>query len=302
MLTVVGTVPCDTMPIISGTVSRHGEYLVCDGKRLPVNRGTAALLAAAAAAAGVLGTAPPVAVLVGDTGVGAGSRKLYKHLVKEIPALACDTLVFHYLQPVLDWHNRVLDAVERLPERPVLIADAGFMYVAKMSGRAGSYNLFTPDAGELAFLADEEAPHPFYTRGFILHEENRVSELIERAYRHNNAARYLLVKGKEDVIADRTGIVGTVSHPVETALEAIGGTGDTLTGIVATLIDAGMNVEEAAVVAMMTNRHAGALARPTPATQITDIIDCIPQVLQSVCVERAEKGETDAYGETCGAH
>jgi len=35
-----------------------------------------------------------------------------------------------------------------------------------MSGNAQSFDLFTPDAGELAFLADEEAPHPFYTRGF----------------------------------------------------------------------------------------------------------------------------------------
>jgi len=301
MLTVVGTVPVDTMPIISGAVSWRGESLICDGRKLPVNRGTTALLAAAAAAAGVLGSSPPVAFLVGDTGVGTGSRKLYKHLVKEIPALSCDTLVFHYLQPVLDWHNRVLDAVEKLTEPPILIADAGFMYVAKMSGRAGSYSLFTPDAGELAFLADEEAPHPFYTRGFILHEENRVPELIERAYSHNNAACHLLVKGKEDVIADRTGIVGTVSDPVEAALEAIGGTGDTLTGIVAVLIDVGMDVEEAAVMAMMTNRRAGALARPTPATQITDIINCIPQAFQSVCDERVEGDDTDVYGEICEA-
>jgi len=32
-------------------------------------------------------------------------------------------------------------------------------------------------AGEV-FLEDEEAPHPFYTRGFILHEEDRIHELI----------------------------------------------------------------------------------------------------------------------------
>ncbi|MFO7970579.1 MAG: sugar kinase, partial [Desulfobacterales bacterium] len=60
--------------------------------------------------------------------------------------------------------------------RPTLIADAGFMYAAKMSGLSEAYELFTPDAGELAFLADEEAPHPFYTRGFILHEENLIPD------------------------------------------------------------------------------------------------------------------------------
>jgi ADP-dependent NAD(P)H-hydrate dehydratase / NAD(P)H-hydrate epimerase len=62
------------------------------------------------------------------------------------------------------------------------------MYAAKMSGQAPSYDVFTPDMGELAFLADESAPHPFYTRGFILHEENRAPELIKRAYQHENAA------------------------------------------------------------------------------------------------------------------
>ncbi|MFN2359334.1 MAG: sugar kinase, partial [Desulfotignum sp.] len=69
------------------------------------------------------------------------------------------------------------------------------MYAAKMSGAASFYDLFTPDAGELAFLADETAPHPFYTRGFILHTDNPVSELVCRAYAHDNAAQYLLVKG-----------------------------------------------------------------------------------------------------------
>jgi ADP-dependent NAD(P)H-hydrate dehydratase / NAD(P)H-hydrate epimerase len=57
-------------------------------------------------------------------------------------------------------------------------------------------------AGEV-FLEDEEAPHPFYTRGFILHEEDRIHELIARAYKHNNAARCLLVKGRQDCVADR---------------------------------------------------------------------------------------------------
>ena len=47
--------------------------------------------------------------------------------------------------------------------KPTLVADAGFMYVAKMSGYADAYDLFTPEAGELAILADEKAPHPFYT-------------------------------------------------------------------------------------------------------------------------------------------
>jgi NAD(P)H-hydrate repair Nnr-like enzyme with NAD(P)H-hydrate dehydratase domain len=175
--------------------------------------------------------------------------------------------------------------IGKLNPRPYLIADAGFMYAAKMSGEAYLYDLFTPDVGELAFLADEEAPQPFYTRGFILHEENRVPELIARAYKHHNAARYLLVKGEKDYLADEKGILETVDDPVEEVLEAIGGTGDTLTGLVSVMIDAGMNVREAAVAAMQVNRMAGKVAKPTPATQIEEIIRCIPSALRDVLGE-----------------
>ena len=138
-------------------------------------------------------------------------------------------------------------AIEAMARRPILIADAGFMYVAKMSGQAGQYDLFTPDVGELAFLADEEAPHPFYTRGFILHEDNPVPDLISRAYTFDNAAKYLLVKGRIDYVACREGVLATVSEPSLEVLEPIGGTGDTITGIAAALIDAVCPIPQAAL-------------------------------------------------------
>jgi NAD(P)H-hydrate repair Nnr-like enzyme with NAD(P)H-hydrate dehydratase domain len=165
---------------------------------------------------------------------------------------------------------------------PVLIADAGFMYAAKMSGQASQYALFTPDIGELAFLADEEAPHPFYTRGFILHEENQVPELIARAYKHENAARCLLVKGKQDYVADRQGILATVDAPLEEAMEAIGGTGDTLTGIATALIGNGMAVVKAATIAARVNRLAGHYANPTPAMQVMEMVQHIPKALSEI--------------------
>ena len=129
--------------------------------------------------------------------------------------------------------------------RPILIADAGFMYVAKMSGQADQYDLFTPDVGELAFLADEEVPHPLYTRGFNLYMIIMAPDLINRAYTFDNAARYLLVKGKVDYVAAREGILATVTDPDLEVLEPIGGTGDTITGIVAALIDSGMSIPQA---------------------------------------------------------
>jgi NAD(P)H-hydrate repair Nnr-like enzyme with NAD(P)H-hydrate dehydratase domain len=219
---------------------------------------------------------------VGDTGLGRGSRRLYEHLAGNLGSTDFQTITFHYLQPDVDWHNRVLFAVEEMKRRPVLIADAGFMYAAKMSGQAESYDLFTPDVGELAFLADEEAPHPFYTRGFILHESNMVPELIARAYEHRNASRYLLVKGARDHVASREGIEATIDNPVEEALEAMGGTGDTLTGIVSALIVSGMEIRDAATLAARINRLAGHYANPTPATQVMELIRQIPKAMEEI--------------------
>ncbi len=285
MLAIVGTVPVENFPLISGEAHLEQGALVLQGKHIPVNRGTPALLAAAIVAGEMLGNPAPFAYLVGDIGTGKGSRMLYDSLTKRLLLETFGVLTFHYLQPDVDWHNRVLFAVEEMKPRPVLIADAGFMYAAKMSGQAEAYDLFTPDAGEMAFLADEEAPHPFYTRGFILHDDNRVPELITRAYEHDNAARCLLVKGNKDYIANREGILATVHEPLVEALEPIGGTGDTVTGIVSALAASGKSIEEAAVLAAKINRLAGLYADPTPATQVSELIQNIPRAMGEILKE-----------------
>ncbi|MEF2231831.1 MAG: NAD(P)H-hydrate dehydratase [Pseudodesulfovibrio sp.] len=279
MLAIVGTIPDPAIPVLDAPTTFDGATLTVDGRALPPDRGTPALLAAAATACAYLGIAPPHAFLVGDEGLGTGSRALYRHLTEVLPARNYSTLAFHYLQPDVDWHNKVLLAALSMRERPVLVADAGFMYAAKMSGEAGQYALFTPDAGELAFLADEDAPHPFYTRGFILQEEGRAPELIERAYAHDNAAACLLVKGNIDRVADRSGVLAEISGPSEPAMEAMGGTGDTVTGMACALIEYGLDPARAARVAAQANRHAGKAARPTPASQIAELIPHIPAAL-----------------------
>ncbi len=286
MLAIAGTVPFEEFPVVCGEVTLTGDTIrICD-EHVAVNRGTTALMAAAISTTETLGLPAPFGYLVGDIGLGKGSRNLYKYLNDYLPDSSFRTLTFHYLQPIVHWHERLQQALQKMNETPTLIADAGFMYMAKMSGGSSLYDLFTPDIGELAFLADEKAPHPFYTRGFILHDENRVPDLIERAYTHNNAARFLLVKGKQDCLADRHGILERVDSPVEEALEAMGGTGDTLTGIVSALIDSGMTIEEAAVIAMKANRLAGHYAKPTPATQIMEVIHRIPQALSEILEKR----------------
>ncbi len=281
---ICGTVPAQDFPLVEGRWRLEGRRLHLEGGNLPpvsVQRGTPALLGTALLACETLGIEPPTALLVGDTGNGDGSRRLYEHLAAALPGYAdVRGLTFHYLFPDLDGHNRVLMALEERSPKPLLVADAGFMYVAKMSGYADAYDLFTPDAGELAFLADEKAPHPFYTRGFLLAADEDVPQLVKRAYHHGNAARFLLIKGKTDHVVQGGDFLGDVSEPQVAALEPIGGTGDLVTGLVTGLLAGGMDMAKACLTAARASRIAGQLANPNPATQIAELLPFLPEALR----------------------
>jgi len=282
MLGIVGTLPDPEFPLLHGRIGWEDGRIILQGRPLAVQRCTPALIAAAVMASHAVACPEIYAFLVGDIGKGDGSRRLYDFLSHHLPDFAFEVLTFHYLQPDVDWHNKVLFAVEAMAQRPILIADAGFMYAAKMSGQSAVYDFFTPDVGELAFLADEQAPHPFYTRGFILHESNKAPDLIRKAHAHQNAADYLLVKGETDYIAHRGKVVESVDHPTDPAMEAIGGTGDSLTGLLTVLCGAGYEAAEAAGLAARANRWAGRLAQPDPATQVSELIDHIPAALSGL--------------------
>lgn len=287
---ICGTVPDADFPLTEGFWRLEGTSLVPDTPEskdvLSVQRGTPALLGTALLACAALGVEPPRALLVGDIGNGEGSRALYKELAAALSGQRAPSglqgLTFHYLFPDVDGHNRVLMALEALGEKPLLVADAGFMYVAKMSGYADAYDLFTPDVGEMAFLADEKAPHPFYTRGFLLAEEEDIPELVRRAYEHGNAARSLLVKGRVDYVVREGRITGTVAEPQVANMEPIGGTGDLVTGLVTALLAAGMDMDKACMTAAKTSRMIGLLAQPTPATQVAELLPFIPEALRRV--------------------
>ncbi|CAN2044072.1 Sugar kinase [Candidatus Magnetomoraceae bacterium gMMP-1] len=289
MFAVIGTVPDQKFPLIHGRVELSNNHLIIKDRKVPVNRGTPALLATAVKASEAINVPDIYAFLIGDIGKGDGSRKLYQFITRHLSEFSFKVMTFHYVQPDVDWHNKVLFAVEDMKPKPLLIADAGFMYAAKMSGQASQYDLFTPDVGELAFLADEIAPHPFYTRGFILHQNNNTPDLIKRAYQHQNASQYLLVKGEVDYIAYQKNIIKTVSQPSFEAMEAIGGTGDSLTGLLTVLCGINYKPAEAAILAAKANRWAGCYANPCPATQIIDLIDKIPQALLHVLNEHQSK-------------
>jgi ADP-dependent NAD(P)H-hydrate dehydratase / NAD(P)H-hydrate epimerase len=278
-LTIIGTVPNDDFPLVKGPCFFEGKDLIVSGYRIITSRGTPALLAAACVVSQALELDAPEAVLAGDTGKGGGSVKIYESIVKNGFLGSEDVLVFHYLQPDVYWHDKILWKLQELPKTPVLVADAGYMYVAKMSGSASCYDLFTPDAGELAFLADEQAPHPFYTRGFLLQDQASSPQLVDLAYKNDNAARYLLVKGETDIVASREGIISRIDEPCVENMEPIGGTGDTLTGIVAALIDSGRDVPESAILGAKINRIMGQICRPSPATSILELIKCLPDAI-----------------------
>lgn len=282
---IVGTVPKADFPLVWDSFEFQDRKLTMNGLSMDVVRGTPALMATAAAAAEVLGIEAPEALLVGDTGQGHGSRALYAHLVDNLGRVSHAGLTFHYLLPDVFWHNKILWGLEERDAIPLLVADAGFMYVAKMSGFAAHYDLFTPDAGEMAFLADENAPHPFYTRGFLLQEEDRVPDLIQRAFSEENAAKYLLVKGKKDYVVDHGKIVTEIDAPDVPAMEPIGGTGDSVTGLVTALLASGQSMTTACRTAALANRYLGLLAAPSPAYGVADLLPFLPQALERALQE-----------------
>ncbi|KUJ95687.1 MAG: ADP-dependent NAD(P)H-hydrate dehydratase / NAD(P)H-hydrate epimerase [Desulfonauticus sp.] len=282
MLVLAGTYPSLNCPLLTGVYELRGTNIFLKDFKLEINRGTTALAATALLVCKELGLDAPYLCLAGDIGRGEGTHRVYSFLQKELAKLAPRVITFHYLLPDVDWQYKLFWAIEELPTKPFLIADAGHMYAAKMSGLAGKYDLFTPDLGELAFLADEKAPHPFYTRGFILHQEEERETLLKRSYAHNNASTFMLVKGREDLVVERGVIRSKIDAPCVEALEAIGGTGDTLTGLVSALIYAGFDVPGAMELAAKVNRVAGAKTNPSPATQIETIIQKIPEALKEV--------------------
>ena len=288
----VGTIPDADFPLSEGPFSCREDSIHIGALSCPVNRGTPAMLGAAAVThAHLQGAAGGLRVLAaGDTGAGEGSRLVYRTLIDILPDLMPLGITFHYLMPDVDWHNRILMAVDALASRPVLAADAGFMYAAKMSGYAARYDLFTPDIGELAFLADDRAPHPFYTRNFLLADESRAGELIGRAYGHDNAARHMLVKGVVDRYVRDGRILETVSTPDVPMLEPIGGTGDTLTGIASALLASGTGMQTACAAAFRSNRRMGELAQPTPATSIAGLLRVLPEALEFCLKDRIASG------------
>jgi NAD(P)H-hydrate repair Nnr-like enzyme with NAD(P)H-hydrate dehydratase domain len=278
-LLVVATYPISGGPVLSGRVHSEAGVLHVAGSPVPASQGTSAMLGAALAVSGYLETPAPHALIAGDIGRGDGTRAVYARLMEVTEEVRPSVIAFHYMQPVMALiRQAVCDIAERLPD-VLLVADAGGMYAAKAAGVADRFELMTPDVGEVGFLADPQATHPAYVSHYLFGTASfDTPGLVRMAADSGGSARVLLVKGKTDHISLRGDVVGAVDRPAVPALEAIGGTGDTITGLAAGFMAAGFPTVHAALCASRANRHAGVSMGATPAMRASDLVAALPAV------------------------
>lgn len=283
MLLICGTIPQDNISIITGEARFDGNKLFIENTEIPCTQGTAALVSAACVTAQHFKSSPPRVILAGDTGKGKGSHLLYDYIIKNIALLNPDILLMHYILPVMGLMKKINTTASKCKRKPVMIADASSMYAAKAAGLAPEFDIFTPDICEMAFLADSDAIHPAYISHHLFSAESaQAQELITAAYRQKSAAKILIVKGATDHVVEDGKIVFTISEPDIPALEAIGGTGDTISGMAGAMIDAGLTHNTAAITALKANRKAGKYVQATPATKIRQIVAAIPAALKTL--------------------
>ena len=281
MMLIAGTIPSRDLPLTMTKVRAEGEFLVIDGHYIPCTQGTGAMISAALATTNYLGLEAPQVLVAGDIGEGKGSREIYEYLIKMVATLSPEVLALHYCVPDMALMKRLCQSTKECAKKLLMVADAGSMYAAKAAGLATEFDIFTPDATEMAFLADPNATHPAYISRHLFDTDiTQTPRLVADAYHHQNAARLLLVKGAVDYVVDDGEILATIAEPNVPELEAIGGTGDTITGLVSAFTYAGLEPHEAAIIAAKANRRAGEIAQATPATRARQIIEQFPAVFK----------------------
>ena len=281
MMIIAGTVPVEDLPLVFGEVAADGDSIVVDGHRIPCMQGTGVMISAALATTSYLKIGAPHALIAGDIGNGRGSREIYEYLIQNIAELSPELLALHYWLPDMALTKKLCEAVEKCARRPLMVADAASMYSAKATGLAESFDIFTPDATEMAFLADPDATHPAYIARHLFDTDiTETPGLIAAARRNKGTARLLLVKGAIDYVINDGDITATITEPDVPALEAVGGTGDTITGLVSAFAYAGLEPHEAAIIAARSNRMAGKYAQVTPETRASEIVAHFPAVFK----------------------
>ncbi|MDY6821304.1 MAG: NAD(P)H-hydrate dehydratase [Deferribacterota bacterium] len=278
MLIIAGTIPIKEFPLIYDVAEIDKDYMLLKDYKIPISQGTTTMIAAANKVSNYLKNPKPYVLIAGDIGYGDGTKKIYNYLIKNIDSLKPDVLALHYCLPIMGLVRKLIEVIDKNRLNIKLVADASSMYAAKAAGLAQKFELFTPDTSEICFLADKEAVHPAYIKKHLFIQNSDIEKLVEDAYKYNNAPKYLLVKGKTDYIVCNGVIAEKIDEPNIPELEAIGGTGDTITGLVSALLDAPLDTCEASVIAAKINRLAGQYIKADVSTRIIELISIFNKI------------------------
>jgi hypothetical protein len=262
---VIGTLPVNIPP---------GIYEDKDMERVPIGVGIGALYHAALQTLKIPGREKDLRLL---TAGAHNSDKIYEFVINEKPQgkLAC----VHYIMPELTLFEKMFGVLRK--NFSFLTFDAGGMYACKACKLAKQADMFTPDAGETAFLADKDSTHPAYVQHILLKiDEKEVKKLVELAYEYGNLPKYTVVKGEVDLFVQDGKVVRQISQPCIPELEPIGGTGDTLVGILSALIYLGFDSEKAFELSSKALRQIGEKLEVKPDTPVGEIIGEIPSALE----------------------
>lgn len=187
-------------------------------------------------------------------------KKSHKDTILEI-AKRCDAAV---IGPGIGDDENTLKAVKLLIEQleiPILVDADGLKAVAKYDIKFDNKCILTPHMGEFMNLSSED---DFPESAVKYSEEHNVT---------------LVVKGKEDLITDgMRKKCNDFGNPAMT----VGGTGDTLSGVIGALLSKGLDPYESGRLGCYITCRAGDKAFESKKWGLLpeDITECIPEILE----------------------
>ena len=156
--------------------------------------------------------------------------------------------------------------IKSLIERDVRLSlDASALRKEILPIIKGKNVVVTPHSGEFERIFGEKIPS---------NKKTRISTL-ERLAKKNSIT--ILLKGQDDIITDG---VMTLINSKKTPAMTVGGTGDVLSGIVASMLSRNRNVLESTASAAFLNGQAGKIIQKQFGTHMiaSDLIDVLPLV------------------------
>ena len=156
--------------------------------------------------------------------------------------------------------------VKSLIERDIRLSlDASALRKEILAIIKGKNVLVTPHASEFERLFGEKIPD---------NKKTRIS-IVEKHAKKNSIT--ILLKGMDDIITDGT---KTLINSKKTPAMTVGGTGDVLSGIAASMLSQNRDVIEAAASAAFVNGQAGKTVQKNLGMHMvaTDLIDALPLI------------------------